>query len=118
MTAFPKPTRWQSKKYRDAARGQDCKLRLPGCRNETETVVLCHRNGAGMGTKASDHDAADACAYCHTILDGKTHPDEKLLSEYHRIMLQVIREDRHMEEIFDRARFATIINRIERGILK
>lgn len=102
---FPKPTRWQSKKYRDAAKGQDCTMRLPGCTNDRETVVLAHRNGAGMGTKASDHDAADMCAYCHNILDG-------------RAQLPMGWSRQSLTEYFDRARLKTIINRIERGIIK
>lgn len=102
---FPKPARWQSKKYRDAAKGQNCTMRLPGCQNDTATVVLAHRNGAGMGTKASDHDAADMCAHCHDIYDRrKRYP---LPGDY---MTAVLR--------FEQARLQTIINRIERGIIK
>ena len=101
---FPKPKRWTSKKYRDAARGQDCTMRLPGCRNDRETVVLAHRNGAGMGTKASDHDAADLCDFCHNTFDGRTN-------------IQGWTKQRLTME-FNRARLATIINRIERGIIK
>lgn len=99
-----KPKRWESKKYRDAARGQDCKLRFPGCRNETETVVLCHRPGAGMGMKSNDYDAADGCHRCHTILDGGYVAEGKSRD--------------WTENYFHRARLETIINRIERGILK
>ena len=102
---FPKPTRWTSKKYRDAANGQNCTMRLPGCRNDTATVVLAHRNGAGMGTKASDHDAADLCGFCHNILDGRA-PAPRGWSQ------------QSLTEYFNRARLATIINRIERGIIK
>lgn len=101
---FPKPTRWQSKKYRDAAKGQNCTMRLPGCQNDTATVVLAHRNGAGMGTKASDHDAADLCDFCHNALDGRTN-------------IQGWTKQRLAME-FNRARLETIINRIERGIIK
>jgi|LGVF01.2.fsa_nt_gb hypothetical protein len=106
MTAFPKPKRWKSKKYRDAARNQDCTIRLPGCQNDTETTVLAHRNGAGMGTKASDHDAADLCQYCHDIYDRRNKAGEHL------------GDRRFIEQKFNRARLETIINRIERGIIK
>ena len=99
-----KPQRWQSKKYRDAARGESCKLRLPGCRNETETVVLCHRNGAGMGRKNSDFDAVDGCAHCHALLDRQ------------KFDYNVSRE--MIEEAFERGRVETMINRIVRGVLK
>lgn len=104
-----KPKRWESKKYRDAARGQDCKMRLPGCMNDTETVVLAHRNGAGMGTKASDYDAADCCAQCHDRLDGRV---EAVFASGTKMPTDEI------GWYFARARLATIINRIERGILK
>ena len=102
---FPKPTRWTSKKYRDAARGQDCTMRLPGCQNNRETVVLAHRNGEGMGTKASDHDAADMCAHCHDIYDRRTEAPRGWGHQ-------------SLNEFFNRARLETIINRIERGIIK
>lgn len=103
MTLFPKPTRWQSEKYRKAANGESCKLRLPGCRDERDTVVLCHRPGAGMGTKSSDHDAVDGCRHCHDILDG-------------RVPSLIERQD--ILRNFERGRLETITNRIERGILK
>jgi len=102
---FPKPTRWESAKYRLAAKGQNCTMRLPGCQNDTATVVLAHRNGVGMGTKSSDHDAADLCAHCHNILDGRT-PLPRGWSQ------------QSLTEYFDRARLKTILNRIERGIIK
>lgn len=56
---------------RASARGQDCTLRFTGiCNRNPETVVLCHRNGAGMGMKAPDTDACYGCSSCHPILDG------------------------------------------------
>jgi hypothetical protein len=103
---FPKHKRWQSKKYRDAAKGQDCKMRLPGCRNDTETVVLAHRNGAGVGLKNSDHDAADMCAHCHDIYDRRKTAGAITYSR------------EYIERKFDNARLETIINRVERGIIK
>lgn len=103
MTAFPKPKRWKSKKYRDAARDQDCTMRLPGCQNDTATTVLAHENGAGMAMKASDHNAADMCAHCHAIFDRPDH--WPMLPE-------------GMERRFETARLETIINRIERGIIR
>ncbi len=103
MIAFPKPKRWQSKKYRDAARGQDCTLRLPGCTNNTETVILAHHGGAGMGNKNSDHDSCDCCFLCHQKLD---RPDLWPFSP------------EEMEAEFQRARLETIVNRIERGVIK
>lgn len=58
------------------ARGQDCTLRLPGCQNDTSTVVLCHLRmfgGGGMGCKPDDTEAVFACHHCHAILDGRAH---------------------------------------------
>lgn len=102
--AFNKSPRWESKRYRDAAKGQDCKIRLPGCRNDTETVCLAHANGAGVALKASDHNAVDACDHCHCLIDG-------------RVPLRGF-EREYVAKEFERARLETIINRIERGILK
>ena len=95
---FDKPKRWKSKKYRDAAKDQPCTMRLPGCNNNPETTVLAHRNGAGMGMKADDYDAVDACYNCHTNIDAR------------KIVVG--------ELAWNRARLETIVNRIERGILK
>lgn len=78
-------------------------MRLPGCQNNTETVVLAHRNGAGVGMKADDHDAADMCQHCHDIYDGREKPINPYASN---------------REYFERARLETIVNRIERGIIK
>jgi hypothetical protein len=57
-----------------SARAEDCTLRLPGCVNATETVVLCHLpgyGGSGMGTKPDDTEAVYGCAHCHDIRDGR-----------------------------------------------
>jgi len=97
-------TTWTSPKYRAAAKGEECKLRLPGCRNEVETVVLAHRNGAGMGMKASDHDAADMCDFCHSTYDRR------------RFDHGVTREE--IDAAFEVARLKTILNRIERGVIR
>jgi len=56
---------------RKSARGQTCQVRVPGvCNHNPETTVLAHMNGAGMGAKAADHEAAYACSACHEWLDG------------------------------------------------
>lgn len=63
-----------SKKIRDSARGEDCTLRLNGCRNNTETVVLCHAKGTGMkgfNMKVPDIFSIYGCMHCHDILDGR-----------------------------------------------
>jgi len=102
---FPKKKRWQSKKYRDAAKGQPCTMRLLGiCNENPETTVLAHQNGAGMAMKSDDHDAADMCSDCHKFFDERA---------YEGLPAGV-----YLDEEFERARLETIINRIERGVLK
>ena len=69
---------------RKAARGQDCTLRLPGCANQTDTVVLCHLrmfSGGGMGLKPHDSEAVFACDHCHSLLDGRRRLIPELRSQ-------------------------------------
>ena len=64
----------KSVKIRNSARGEDCTLRLDGCCNNTETVVLCHAPGTGMkgiGMKAPDIFAVYGCHHGHDIIDGR-----------------------------------------------
>lgn len=60
---------------RSLARGQECKIRLPGvCTHDTETTVLAHVRligVSGMGLKAPDLLASHACARCHAAVDGQ-----------------------------------------------
>lgn len=59
---------------REAARGEACRVWLPGCRRSPETVVLAHirrANVAGMGQKPPDLCAVYACDKCHAIIDGR-----------------------------------------------
>ena len=93
--------KWRSKKYREAAKGQPCTMRLPCCNHNPETTVLAHENGAGMALKHSDHNAADMCFECHKAYDG-VWPYPKI----------------DKAEKFKRARLQTILNRLVRGILK
>jgi hypothetical protein len=59
-----------SKKLRNSARGQPCLVRLPGiCKSRTDTTVLAHLNGGGMGAKKSDIFGAFACHECHSEID-------------------------------------------------
>ena len=61
-------------KYRESARGQDCMVRIPGiCNGNSETTVLAHLNGGGMGRKRSDIHGAFACSACHDVLDGRSN---------------------------------------------
>lgn len=57
-------------KLRKSARGRDCQVRLPGvCNFNSETTVLAHLNGAGMGMKKHDLHAAFTCSNCHSAID-------------------------------------------------
>ena len=59
-------------KYTKSAKGQECQIRLPGvCNFDTETTVLAHLNGGGMGMKALDIHGAYACSRCHDAVDGR-----------------------------------------------
>lgn len=64
-------------KFTAAARGAQCKVRLPVCNANPETTVAAHYRsvsmGAGMGIKPNDLLCADACSACHDAIDGRTH---------------------------------------------
>lgn len=64
-------------KLRDAARGMECQVRIPGiCNFNAETTVLAHYRLAGTcGTsmKPIDLIGSWACSDCHNAIDdGKT----------------------------------------------
>jgi len=94
----------RSRKYLNGAKGENCKLRFPGCQNDRETVVACHihdQASFGMGQKADDLSVIDGCAHCHSLLDLHKHGmSQALLLEY---ILRGLQE--------------TIRNRVERSIL-
>lgn len=62
-------------KLTQAARGQDCQIRLPDiCLGSPETVVACHGSkgsltGKGIGSKCSDLFIAFGCQACHDVYD-------------------------------------------------
>jgi len=66
-----------SKKLRDSARGQDCRLEIhPYCNGNPETTVLCHINiDSGMGQKEKDHFGVFGCSSCHDIIDARVQTD-------------------------------------------
>lgn len=72
------------KKIRNAARGQNCSLRLPGCNRNPETTVFAHApsidNGMGLKT-APDFWGAFACSNCHDVVDGRVSSSD------HRILI-------------------------------
>lgn len=70
-TSTLKSKRPKTSKIRQSAKGQPCLVRVPGvCNGNSETTVLAHLNGGGVGDKAGDHEAAYACSACHEWLDG------------------------------------------------
>jgi hypothetical protein len=60
---------------RKLAKGQECKIRLPGCNHDSRTTVLAHyrlSGYAGMGQKPDDFAfGAWACSNCHDKVDGR-----------------------------------------------
>ena len=62
---------------RNAAKGQECQIRIPGvCTHNPETTVLAHIRMAGvsgMGLKSNDLIGAWACSTCHDACDRRTH---------------------------------------------
>ena len=61
-------------KIRKSARGEDCQVRIPGiCNFNSETVVLAHKNGGGMGYKANDIHSAYTCSPCHDAIDHRVN---------------------------------------------
>lgn len=47
-------------------------VRIPNvCSGDSNTVVLAHRNGGGMGRKHDDIFGAFACDPCHAAYDGR-----------------------------------------------
>jgi putative nuclease YbcO-like protein len=63
---------------RKLAKGQNCKIRLPGvCNHNPETVVLAHfrlPGISGLGFKPPDLLGSWACSSCHAWVD--SHSDE------------------------------------------
>jgi len=62
-------------KLRDAARNQNCMVRIPGiCNFNSETTVLAHyrlSGTCGLAMKPMDLLGAWACSDCHHVLDGR-----------------------------------------------
>ncbi|MGR1580704.1 nuclease domain-containing protein [Thalassobius sp. S69A] len=60
---------------RQAARGRDCSLQIPGiCTHDPERTVGCHLRlfgFGGMGVKPDDLFVIDACDQCHAVLDSR-----------------------------------------------
>lgn len=93
---------YRNPKILQAAKGQDCTLNSPVCNYNPETVVFCHLNerfaGKGLSQKADDIAGFFGCSACHSLYDSG-----KLEDQYFYLL---------------RAMHRTIINLIDRGILK
>jgi Protein of unknown function (DUF1364) len=56
---------------RKSAKGRDCTVRIPGiCNFDSDTTVLAHLGGGGMGMKRNDLFGAFCCHACHQVIDG------------------------------------------------
>ena len=103
MSLF-KTTPLRSKAIRNAARGEQCQLQIPGvCNGDPATVVACHSPLAEdrQGTKAPDHAVAFGCSDCHDHLDKRAG--------------RISAEDQHY--YFHRGMVQTIARLIEMGII-
>lgn len=71
----PKRTAIRSEALRQAAKGQECTLNLPGCNYDRETTVMAHIHDEtfGGGRKADDTSAVHACSNCHDLIDGRAY---------------------------------------------
>ena len=84
---------------RKSAKGKDCTLCLPGCQNNTETVVLCHLRmfgGGGMGLKPSDLESAYGCFDCHQAIDSRDKCPVPKPELYEYLLRALIRTHRIM----------------------
>ncbi len=70
-----KSTRPKSTPTRNAAKGMECQVRVPGiCTFDTEKTVLAHYRLAGYcgtGVKPPDSMGAISCSACHDAVDGR-----------------------------------------------
>lgn len=66
----------KSKPLRDASKGAECELAIPGvCCNDPSRVVGCHVSipgfAAGMAQKNDDLFLIDGCDCCHAVFDSR-----------------------------------------------
>lgn len=95
-----------SQKMRDSARDEECTFQIVGvCRNNPETVVLCHLpdESHGMALKSDDLSAAYGCYECHQAVDGHA-PCPEL--------------DAYRSDYLRRAMVRTWRRMVEKGIIK
>lgn len=92
-------------KLRDAARGQECKIRIPGiCSFNPEQTILAHfRMDCGTGMKPIDLCGSWACMPCHQVVDGQVK------SAYTRDQLDLM----HLQGVY-----RTLNELVKRGKIK
>ena len=87
---------------RRAARGQNCSLRLQGCRNDPATVVFAHAPSIdnGMGLKqAKDFWGAFACSHCHDIVDGRVSTKDDRITILERWLAGIYETQKKLIEL-------------------
>ena len=63
---------------RKAARGQVCMVQLPCCNHDSDTTVLHHIRGTGLGgvgRKPPDFFGVNVCSDCHMAIHRQAHTD-------------------------------------------
>lgn len=95
-------------KITQAARGEDCTIRLGGiCNFNPETTVFCHLTGVrfrkGIASKVSDALGAFGCSCCHDAIDGR------IKTPYSALELKLA----HYEGVFE-----TQLKLMDKGIIK
>ena len=110
---------WKRKEYRNKKileachdMGDGCTVQLPGCCGPMAPTVAAHSNlmddGKGKSIKADDIFVAQACQFCHDVLDGR-HKIEHKLIDFTRDLL-IFYHDRGIKR--------TIRRMLDKGILK
>lgn len=86
---------------RNAARGKNCSLRLPGCVNNPETTVFAHAPSIdnGMGLKqAKDFWGAFACWHCHGVVDSRVPTSDQRILILERWLAGIYETQRQLIE--------------------
>jgi len=105
--------RIKSKKITQSAKGKSCTLRIPNvCKDNPETTVGAHINGAGMGYKSHDPLIAYSCSECHHWLD-KGYVDMDLTYYTERDIKRAIRDSEQLRGINE-----TFPQLYEQGLIK
>jgi hypothetical protein len=74
-TPQPKAPAQRDQRLREAARGEDCLIRLPGCPSDPARTIWSHYRGSagGKGLSLKSHDLAGCfgCTFCDAVYDGQ-----------------------------------------------